>query len=192
MRALRVRGFEPIYFETSAEAVDYLVNEYAGRTIAFGGSVTLEKLGLYERLSENNEVSWHWRQPHDEAMEKAERAEVYMTSANAVSESGELVNIDGSGNRVSSTLYGKKEVCFVVGQNKICPDYNETVWRARNIAAPLNARRLNRNTPCVKGELRCYDCESSERICRALVTLWGKPLSCQRLEVVIIGEGLGF
>lgn len=192
IESLRLRGFEPVYFETGAAAADYLAKEYAGRTIAFGGSVTLEKLGLYERLSESGRVFWHWKQDRTEALEAAEKAEVYMTSANAIAESGEIVNIDGSGNRVSATLYGKKQVCFVVGKNKLCPDYNEAVWRARNVAAPLNARRLNRNTPCVKGELRCYDCKSPERICRALVTLWGPTLACQRIEVVIINEDLGF
>lgn len=192
MEALRQRGFEPVCFETGAEAADYLAQEYAGQTIAFGGSVTLEKLGLYEKLSESGRVLWHWRQDRTEALEAAQKAEIYMTSANAVAESGEIVNIDGSGNRVSATLYGKKQVCFVIGRNKLCPDYNEAVWRARNVAAPLNARRLNRNTPCVKGELRCYDCKSPERICRALVTLWGRPMECRRVEVVLINEDLGF
>ncbi|MGI5979708.1 MAG: lactate utilization protein [Oscillospiraceae bacterium] len=193
MKGLRSRGFEPRYFETAAEAADYLAAEYAGRSVAFGGSKTLEALGLYERLTENGAtVAWHWKQDRDEALAAAQNAEVYICSANAIAETGEIVNIDGSGNRVASTLFGKKEVCFVVGKNKLTPDYNEAVWRARNVAAPLNARRLKRNTPCVKGNLRCYDCNSPERICRALVTLWNKMTGCERVEVLIIGEELGY
>ena len=192
LKALRSRGFEASYFAAAAEAADYLTAEYAGRSVAFGGSKTLETLGLYERLSEKGEVVWHWKQDRAEALAAAQQAEVYLTSANAVAETGEIVNIDGTGNRVASTLFGKKEVCFVVGRNKLTPDYNEAVWRARNVAAPLNARRFGRNTPCVKGELRCYDCKSPERICRALVTLWGKMLDCERVEVVLIGEDLGY
>ena len=192
MKALRSRGFEPVWFDTAAEAADYLEKEYAGRSVAFGGSKTLEALGLYERLNKTGTVVWHWRQDRDEALLAAQKAEVYLTSANAVAETGEIVNIDGAGNRVASTLFGKKEVCFVIGKNKLCPDYNEAVWRARNVAAPLNARRFGKNTPCVKGELRCYDCRSPERICRALVTLWGKMLDCERVEVVLIGEDLGY
>ena len=191
MKALRSRGFEPVWFESGSEAADYLAKEYAGRSIAFGGSKTLETLGLYERLNETGKVVWHWKQDRDKALAAAQKAEVYLTSANAVAETGEIVNIDGTGNRVASTLFGKKEVCFVVGKNKLTPNYNEAVWRARNVAAPLNARRLGSNTPCVKGELRCYDCKSPERICRALVTLWGKTLDCERVEVVLIGENLG-
>ena len=192
LKALRSRGFEARYFETAAEAADYLAQEYAGRSVAFGGSKTLEALGLFERLNGTGSVVWLWKQDRETALAAAQQAEVYLTSANAVAETGELVNIDGAGNRVSATLYGKKEVCYVVGKNKLAPDYDAAVWRARNVAAPLNARRFGKNTPCVKGELRCYDCKSPERICRALVTVWGKMLDCERVEVVLIGEDLGY
>ena len=192
LKALRSRGFEARYFETAAEAADYLAQEYAGRSVAFGGSKTLEALGLFERLNGTGSVVWHWKQDRETALAAAQQAEVYLTSANAVAETGELVNIDGAGNRVSATLYGKKEVCYVVGKNKLAPDYDAAVWRARNVAAPLNARRFGKNTPCVKGELRCYDCKSPERICRALVTVWVKMLDCERVEVVLIGEDLGY
>lgn len=192
MKALRSRGFEPVYFATAREAADYLTAEYAGRSVAFGGSRTLEELGLYERLCEKGKPVWHWKQDRKEALAAAVEAEVYLTSANAVAETGEIVNIDGSGNRVSATLFGKKEVCFVIGKNKLTAGYEEAVWRARNVAAPLNARRMGKNTPCARGELRCYDCKSPERICRALVTLWEKMFGCERVEVVLIGEDLGF
>ena len=81
---------------------------------------------------------------------EATSAEVYISSLNGVSENGELINIDGGGNRVASTLYGHKKVYFIIGENKIAPDYDAALWRARNIAAPLNAKRLEKRTPCVQ------------------------------------------
>ena len=90
----------------------------------------------------------------------------------------------------ASTLYGHQKVYFVIGTNKIAPDYDAALWRARNIAAPLNARRLERKTPCVKAG-RCMNCSSPERICRGLVVLW-EAISGMKMEVVLIDEELGF
>ena len=106
--------------------------------------------------------------------------------------SWEIINIDGAGNRVASSIYGHKKVYFVVGRNKLAPTYDEALWRARNIASPKNAQRLNRKTPCaVKGD-RCYDCRSPERICRGLVVLYGPMLDMERVEVLLVKEELGF
>ena len=90
-----------------------------------------------------------------------------------------------------STLYGHQKVYFIIGTNKIAPDYDAALWRARNIAAPLNAKRLERKTPCVKTG-RCMNCSSPERICRGLVVLWEKPALIPEVEVVIIEQELGF
>lgn len=192
IKNLNTRGFDARYFENGKEAVDYLVSQLSGKTIGFGGSKTVEALGLFERLSDTNSVYWHWKQERDEALKNAAEAEVYITSANAVAETGEIINIDGAGNRVASTLFGKSQVYIIIGSNKIAEDYDKALWRARNIAAPLNARRFNKNTPCAKGELRCYDCSSPERICRALVVLWEKMIGMDKVEVIIIDEELGF
>ena len=100
------------------------------------------------------------------------------------------MNIDGTGNRVASTLYGHRKVYFIIGRNKLAPTYEEALWRARNIAAPKNAQRLGRKTPCaVKGD-RCYDCKSPERICRGLVVLGG-PAMGMETEVLLVDEDLG-
>jgi len=192
IKNLNSRGFNTSYFAAGDEAVDYIVSQLRGETIGFGGSKTVEKLGLFERLGENNSVFWHWKQETEEARKNAAAAEVYITSANAIAQSGEIINIDGLGNRVASTLYGKKIVYIVVGTNKIMEDFKKALWRARNIASPLNARRFNKNTPCVKGELKCYDCDSPDRICRGLVVLWGKMMTMEKVEVVIIDEELGY
>ncbi len=191
----RKHAFSAVYFDTKEEAAAYLNGEIDGKTVGFGGSVTLKEMGLLDSLSEHNTVINHWKVPEgmtvDEVLDKAMRTDVYLTSANGASESGELVNIDGTGNRVSSTLYGHKKVYFIVGTNKFEETLEKAIWRARNIASPLNAKRLNRKTPCaVKGD-RCYDCNSPERICRGLVIHWRKLNTCDT-EVVIIGEKLGF
>jgi len=192
MKNLRARGFDASFFKSGGEAVDYLSKELSGETVGFGGSVTLESLGLFETLSKTNTVFWHWKQNRDEALAGAAAASVYLTSANAVAESGEIINIDGSGNRVVNSLYGKNKVYIIIGSNKIEESFDRALWRARNIAAPLNARRLNRDTPCVKGELKCYDCKSPDRICRGLVVLWNKMFGTDKAEVVIIDEKLGY
>ena len=103
-----------------------------------------------------------------------------------------LDNIDGTGNRVASTIFGHEEVYFIVGVNKLAPDYDAALWRARNVASPKNARRLGKKTPCaVRGD-KCYDCKSPERICRALVVLWERPTGIGRAEVVLVNEPLGY
>lgn len=186
---LRARGFEARYFPTAEEAKAYLAESVKGETVGFGGSITCEQLGLYELLSAENQCFWSWR---DGPGARDAKTSTYLCSANAVSMAGELVNIDGTGNRVAATLYGPKRVIFVVGQNKVCSDLAAAIDRARNVASPLNAKRIGPKTPCAaKGE-RCYDCQSPERICRGMVIHMGKMLGADRNEVLIIGEDLGY
>ena len=155
--------------------------------------MTVREMGLYDLIASHNEVFWHWTEgaPAD-TQEKAARSEVYITSVNGLAETGEIINIDGGGNRVGSTLYGHQRVIFVVGRNKIAPDFDSALWRARNIAGPKNAQRLGRKTPCALRGDKCYDCKSPERICGACVTLWRKPKSIPYAEVVLIDEDLGY
>ena len=191
---LEQRGFTVSEFETAAEAAEYLDGAIDGKTVGFGGSMTLTEMGLQEKLEKHNEVFWHWHPKEGstaaETLAAAAQAEVYLTSVNGIAETGEIINIDGTGNRVASMLYGHKKVYFVVGVNKIAPDYESALHRARNIAAPKNAQRLKRNTPCVLGE-RCFDCSSPDRICRGLAVLWQKMGSAE-MEVVLINESLGY
>ena len=186
---LRARGFHAEIFPDGKAVSDYLNAAIDGTTVGFGGSVTLKELGLYESLSTHNNVYWHWGGDAAER-ERAMSTEVYLTSANGLAETGELINIDGMGNRVASTLYGHKRVYFVVGQNKIAPDYEQALWRARNIAAPKNAQRLGMETPCAVRADRCYDCDSPQRICRGLVTLW-RPMTGTDTEVLLVRQDLG-
>ena len=171
------------------QAADYLDSVIDQTSVALGGSVTLDQLGLYPRLSSHNRCLWHWK--GDDRMDGIQ-TEVYLSSVNGLAETGELINIDGAGNRVASTIFGHEEVYFIVGVNKLAPDYDAALWRARNVASPKNARRLGKKTPCaVRGD-KCYDCKSPERICRALVVLWERPTGIGRAEVVLVNEPLGY
>ena len=185
---LEERGFTVTRFDTAAQAADYLDAALDGKSVGIGGSVTIQEMGLAERLREHAQVLWHWA---GSTTQEAAGAQVYLTSVNGAAETGELINIDGTGNRVASGLFGHEKVYFVVGRNKVAPDYDAALWRARNIAAPKNAQRLGRNTPCAAKGDRCYDCKSPERICRALVVYWEKPGSMD-MEVVLVDEDLGY
>ena len=189
--SLEARGYMVRVFSTGKEAADYLDAAVDGTSVGFGGSATLDALGLYERLGTHNQVVWHWKQEDkDAARREAMTTGVYLTSVNALAETGELVNIDGAGNRAAATLFGHEKVFYVIGRNKLAPTYEEAVWRARNIAAPQRARQLGKKTPCAVKCDRCYDCKSPERVCRGLVTLWG-PMMGMEAEVLPVDEELG-
>ncbi len=191
---LNHRGFNAQYFSTKEEAAQALAASVHGATIGIGGSMTVQQMGLYELLSSDNEVFWHWKsEDRLSAQMNAAHAKVYIMSANAISETGEIVNIDGNGNRVASMLYGHDRVIIVAGTNKLAPDLHAAVERARNIASPLNARRFGRKTPCVLTEpMRCHDCSSPERICSGMVILMEKMSSIRQTDVYLIGEDLGY
>ena len=184
---LEERGFQTSCFATAKEAADYLDAQIDGATVGIGGSMTIQAMGLSERLSKHNEVIWHWEGGE---LRRAMLADVYLTSVNGLAETGEIVNIDGTGNRVSATLFGHEKVYFVIGRNKLAPTYEAAVYRARNVAAPQRARQLGKKTPCAVKADRCYDCRSPERVCRALVTLWG-PMLGMETEVLLVDEDLG-
>lgn len=185
---LEERGFQTSYFATAKEAADYLDAQIDKATVGIGGSMTIQSMGLFDRLSQHNEVIWHWEGGE---LRRALLADVYLTSVNGLAETGEIVNIDGNCNRVAASMFGPKRVYYVVGCNKIEPDFEKALWRARNIAAPKNAQRLGKKTPCAVKADRCYDCKSPERICRGLSVLWRKPTGLEQAEVVLIGEELG-
>lgn len=191
-QALERRGYTVRTFAAAEEAAAYLDGAIDGKTVGFGGSATLDALGVYDKLAAHNTVIWHWKQEANAARKAAMQTQVYLSSANGLAESGEIVNIDGTGNRVSSTIYGHKELYLIVGINKVERSFEQAMWRARNIASPKNAQRLGVQTPCaVKGD-RCYDCSSPQRICKALTVLWRKPNAIPYAEVVLVGESLGY
>ena len=192
---LEARGYTVSCFETAERAADYLNTQIDNKTVGFGGSVTLKEMGLYEKLSTHNQISWHGRIPEgktDKEMRmEAREADIYISSVNGLAETGEIINIDATGNRVAAIFYGHKKVYLVIGKNKLAEDYDKALWRARNIASPKNAKRLGVNTPCAVNADRCYDCNSPQRICRGLVVLWEKPLTSD-IEILLVNEDLGF
>ena len=189
-KALKERGYSVKVFATGAEAAAYLDGEIDGLTVGIGGCSTVKELGLYEKLEKHNTVIWHWMQEGADVRKKAMATDVYLTSANALAESGEIVNIDGVGNRVASTLFGHKKVYFIVGRNKLTADYESAVHRARNVASPRRAQQLGAKTPCAEKADRCYDCRSAGRICRGMTTLWA-PMVGMEAEVILIDEDHG-
>ena len=124
--ALKSRGFAVSRFGTAAEAAEYLNRSIDNKTVGFGGSVTLQEMGLYETLGSHNQMVWHW-QGGPELRREAMTTQVYLTSVNGLAETGELINIDGSGNRVAGSLFGHEKVYLVVGRNKIAPTYEEAL-----------------------------------------------------------------
>ncbi|MBQ8357703.1 MAG: lactate utilization protein [Clostridia bacterium] len=195
---LEAKGYAVSYFETAEQAADYLNAAIDGKSVGLGGSMTLEEMGLYERLVTHNTVHWHQRIPEGKTSAEvrlaANECAIYISSVNGLAETGEIVNIDGNCNRVAAIFYGGKErekVYLVAGVNKLAKDPDGALWRARNVAAPRNAKRLGMRTPCAAKADRCYDCKSPERICRGLSVLWSKPMT-GAFEVVLVGEPLGY
>lgn len=188
---LENHGFETHLYATKEDACAFFMRTLDKQTIGFGGSVTLQEMGLYEQLCENNAVVWHNKVAAFDVRRLANQATVYITSVNAIAETGEIVNIDATGNRVAMTAFGPACCYFVVGRNKITPDVKSAMERAQNVAAPQNARRLGVKTPCaVKGD-RCYHCNSPERICH-ITTINERPPAGMKQVVVFVDEHLGY
>lgn len=188
-------GFEAVWFETKEEAARYLDEKIDGVSVSYGGSMTIGEMHLLPLLAKHNSLFTFWKIPEgmtkEEAIRAASSTDVFLTSANGASETGEIVNIDGIGNRIASTLYGHKKVYFIIGINKFEENLEKAIHRARNVSAPKNAQRLQRKTPCAIKADKCYNCDCEERICRGFVVHTRKLTSCD-MEVVIIGENLGF
>ena len=189
------KGYQVSVFANKETAADYINQQIHQKSVGLGGSVTIHEMNLFEMLSNHNVVYWHDKKPEEmsvmETRTAASRAEIYISSVNAISEAGEIVNIDNTGNRVAAISYGPSKVYLLIGVNKVTSDLESAIYRARNVASPLNAKRLNRKTPCAVNGDKCYDCNSPERICRNLSVLWTKPTGAE-YEVILIEEELGF
>ena len=192
--ALKKREYDVSCFKAVKEAAAYLDAAIDGQTVGFGDSMTLLTLGIYDLLKSHNDVRdpEHPREGEDfySTARQCLLTDVFLTSVNGIAETGEMVNIDGTGNRVAGSLYGHKKVYFVIGANKIAPTLEEAVFRARNVAAPQNAARHGYKTPCARKQDHCYDCYHPRRICNAQVIYWQK-MNHMDMEVVLIDEPLG-
>jgi NAD-dependent dihydropyrimidine dehydrogenase PreA subunit len=193
--ALKKRGYEVSCFNTGAEAAEYLNGKIDGMTVGFGDSETLLQMHLFEMLQSHNDV-YHPKYPREgknfySTARDCLTTDIFLLSANGLAETGEIVNIDGTGNRIAGSLYGHKKVYFVISRNKICPTLEEAAYRARNVAAPLNAERHGYRTPCAIKKDHCYDCKSPQRICSAQTIYWRK-MNHTEMEVVLIDEDMGY
>lgn len=192
---LKEKGYSVQIFNSKENAAEYLDSQIHQKIVGFGGSVTIRQMNLFEKLSSHNTVYWHDQKPDTmtvmETRTAASRAEIYISSVNGISEKGEIVNIDNTGNRVAAISYGPSKVYLIIGSNKVAENLEAAIYRARNIASPLNAKRLGRKTPCAVHGDKCYDCNSPERICRNLSVLWTKPTGAE-YEIILIQEELGY
>lgn len=194
-QALAKNGFQVNIFDNAEEAGNAVMDLIpSDSSVGIGGSVTVQQMGLREVLLERgNSVFWHWYSDPSERNEvcrKANTADFYLMSTNAVTKEGELINIDGSGNRTSALLFGPKSVIVICGKNKIVDDYNAAIERIKTIACPMNAKRLNLSTPCAKTG-RCSDCSSPMRMCNMTVNLQKAPHG-REIHVFIVNEDLGY
>ena len=192
--ALNKRGFDAYYVSTAEEAKAKALELIPkGAVVSWGGSVTVDQIGLKEevlnKFSVINRDAAKSPEERMELMRQALTCDTFLMSANAITEDGQLVNIDGNGNRVAALCFGPKEVIVVAGMNKVVGSLEDAWDRARNYAAPVNAQRFELPTPCGKTGL-CADCKNSSTICtHFVVTRMGKN---GRIKVILVGEELGF
>jgi len=198
--ALESNNFDVYLAENKQEAcktvLEDIMPKLSARTISWGGSMTFMASGLYQQLKENPDLqvldTSDKKIPAEEMLERRRQAllvDLFITGTNAVTEAGQLVNLDMIGNRIGALTFGPKWVIVLVGRNKIVADLDEAMFRVKNYAAPVNAMRLDKKTPCVKTSY-CQECKSPDRICNTW-TITEKSFPKERVKVVLINEDLG-
>lgn len=193
---LKKNGFAFTHLKSKDDVVPYLQSVMKkGATTAVGGSVTLSQTKVLDFLR-NGDYKFFDR--YEEGLSKEEIGEIfrksftvdyYFASSNALIMDGSIYNVDGNGNRIGAIGYGPSKVFLIVGQNKIVNDVHEAYSRIKSVAGPLNAKRLNVKTPCVKVG-HCMDCSSPERICKQYQHI--KKSSNERIEIILVEEDLGY
>ena len=195
VKDLKSRHFDAYYCNTKAEALDKALELIPkGATVGWGGVMSAHEIGLIKALNvgEYNAIDRDRCATAEEKLQAAKDsmfADVFLTGANALSLDGEMVNIDGTGNRVAAIVYGPKEVLVIAGMNKVVDTLEDAITRARTVAAPLNQQRFQLNNPCtVTGT--CADCKSESCICnQILITRHCRPVG--RIKFILVGEDLG-
>jgi L-lactate utilization protein LutB len=195
---LKKNEMEALYFPTAAEAGEEVLKRIPpAARVGIGGSVTLREMGLLEALRRRgNEVYDHWK----EGLSKEERqsvgkkhqtADFFVTSTNALTADGKLINVDATGNRVASMVFGPEKVIVVAGINKIVKNLNQGLARLKKVAAPRNCRRRKDPTPCAE-DLICRDCDTPARLCRVTTMIERRPWGIKEFTVILVGEELGY
>jgi len=198
IQSLKNNNIAALYAETADDACLQVLNRIPeGSKVGYGGSLTLDQLGLKETIGKGKYNLLH-RQLYgmsEDEQDKVRReslfSDVFLMSTNALTMEGHLVNIDGIGNRVAALIFGPPKIIVISGINKIVPDYEAAIYRIKNHVAPIHAKRRNKNLPCAETGF-CVNCHSPERFCNALVVIEHQYLKNKdRITVVIVGEELG-
>ena len=193
IRGLKSRNMEGYYAADKEAALQIALSLIPEESVVtMGGGMSVHEIGLVKALKEGNYQFIDRDEEKDKraAMLKAYDADVFLSSCNAMTEDGVLVNIDGNSNRVSAIAQGPKKVIFIVGMNKVCSDVDGAMKRARNVAAPITAQRFGLSTPCAKTGA-CWNCKSPDTICcQFLITRFSRHAG--RIHVILVNDTLGF
>lgn len=197
IKNLQRRNIEAFYCPTAHEAVAKVQELIAdGSSVTWGGSMTVRDMGLPQALKDRGTLNVLDRDVIEDPEQKQQMylraftADVYLSSANAMSEDGVIVNIDGNGNRVAAITWGPKKVIFIIGLNKVAQTIEAAIARARSVASPINAQRFDIKTPCQVDGV-CHNCNSPESIC-SYIHLLRNSRTQGRHVVVLVGENLGY
>lgn len=191
-----------VYIADSAEkakeiALNTIIPPLGAKSVSWGGSVSFLSTGLFHALKDNPDLevinTFDKSLPVEQMFELRRRSlmvDLFITGTNAITEDGQLVNLDMIGNRVAAIMWGPKNVLLIVGRNKICGNIEDAMYRIKNYAAPVNCMNLNKKTPCAKTGL-CLDCSSPDRICNYW-TITEKSFQQGRIKIILVNEDLGF
>lgn len=198
--ALEGNNFEVFLANDAGEAktivLEEIIPKTKAKTVSWGGSMTFVNTGLYNALKNHPEFkildTFEKKLPSEEMLERRRQAllvDLFVTGTNAVTEAGQLVNLDMFGNRIAALTFGPKSVIVLIGRNKIVSDLDDAMYRIKNYTAPTNVMRLDKKTPCSKTSY-CEECKSPDRICNTW-TITEKSFPKGRVKVILINESLG-
>ena len=199
--AMNANNFDAVVVNSAVEAktvvLEKIIPETGAKTVSWGGSLTFVATGIYDVLKERSDIdvldTFAKELTAEDMLERRRQSllvDLFITGSNAVTETGQLVNLDMFGNRVGAITFGPRHVVILVGRNKIVTDLDEAMFRIKNYAAPVNTMRLNKKTPCRKTSY-CEECKSPDRICNTW-TITEKSFPKGRVKVILINEEMGF
>jgi hypothetical protein len=198
IESLKKNEMEAVYFQTVAEAREEVLRRIpSGARVGIGGSITLREMGILEALEKRgNEVYDHWKEGlskerRQEVGKMQQRADFFLASTNALTLDGKLINVDATGNRVASMIFGPERVMVIAGVNKIVKNLNEGLARVKKVAAPRNCQRRKDPTPCAQ-DLICHNCDTPARLCRVTTIIERRPWGIKEFAVILVGEELGY
>ena len=197
VKALKKNGFDAVYVKTGAEALELVAKHFKkGATVGFGGSMSVKGIGVQEKAAAAGCELLDHNAPglapdaKTKILRRQLTSDVFVSGSNAVTLEGEIVNVDGTGNRVAALSFGPLKTIVVVGVNKVVRDLDEAFARVETFAAPMNNKRLDKPNPCVKAGV-CQDCDGDTRICRVYQILRKRPGGTD-FTVIVVGEDLGY